>query len=94
MRFKKWLKGSRLAEMIEEAKVVRKIDRAKRNKDMEKELKEEATPLAEELNIPLKEAMLYIQAKRRKEKVRERMEQMKKGLSNLQRFCNARIMKK
>ena len=91
MGFKKWLKGSRLAEMVEEVKVVRKIDRVKQSKDLEKELKKEAIPLAEELNIPLKEAMLYIQAKRRKEKAKEKMEQFKKGFGKFQDFCDMRI---
>jgi len=91
MGFKNWVKGSRLAEMVEEAKVVRKIDSAKRSKDLEKELKEEATPLAKELNIPLKEAMIYVQAKRRKEKARERMEQFKEGFGKFRDFCDLRV---
>lgn len=91
MGFKNWLKGSRLAEIVEEAKVVRKIDHAKRSKDLKADLKKEATPLVEELDIPLKEAMLYIQAKRRKEKAREKIEQFKKGFSKFRDFCDARV---
>ena len=91
MGFKNWLKGSRLAEMVDEAKVVKKVDRAKRSKELEKNLEEEATPLVEELGIPLKEAMLYVQAKKRKEKVAEKMEQMKKGLGKFQDFCDMRV---
>ena len=91
MGFKNWLKNSRLMEMVDEAKVVRKIDRVKRSKDLETDLKKEATPLAGELGIPLKEAMLYIQAKRRKEKAREKMEQFKKGFGKFQDFCDMRV---
>ena len=91
MGLKKWLKGSRLVEMVEEAKVVRKVDRAKQWNEREKELKKEAAPLVEELGITLEEAMLYVQAKRRKERALKKMEQMKKGLSNLQSFCDSRV---
>ena len=91
MGLKKWLKGSRLAEMVEEAKVVKKVDRAKRRKELERALKKDATPLVEELGIPLKEAMLYVQAKKRSERTAKKMEQMKKGLSSLQSFCDSRV---
>ena len=91
MGLKKWLKGSRLVEMVEEAKVVRKVDSAKQWNELEKELKKDAAPLVEELGITLEEAMLYVQAKRRKERALKKMEQMKKGLSNLQSFCDSRV---
>ena len=91
MGLKTWLKESRLAEMVEEGKVVRKIDRAKRSKELETELKKEAAPLAEELDIPIKEAMLYVQAKQRKERVVKKMEQMKEGLGKFQDFCELRV---
>ena len=91
MDLKKWLKGSRLAEMVEEAKVVRKVDNAKRSKELEKELKKEAIPLVEELGITLEEAMLYVQAKRRKERAAERTKQLQKGFGAFRDFCDARV---
>ena len=91
MDLKKWLKGSRLVEMIEEAKVVRKVDRAKQWNEREKELKKEAAPLVEELGITLEEAMLYVQAKRRKERAAERMKQLQKGFGAFRDFCDARV---
>ncbi len=92
MGLKKWLKGSRLAEMVEEAKVVRKVDNAKRSKELVKELKKEAAPLVEELGITLEEAMLYVQAKRRKERAAERMKQLQKGFGTFRDFCDARVV--
>jgi len=91
MNFKKWLKGSRLAEMVDEAAIVKKVEKAKQRKELEKELKEEAAPLVEELGFSLEEAMLYVQAKRRKERAKEKIKQMKEGFSKFQDFCDLRV---
>lgn len=77
--------------MFEERQIVKKVDRAKQQKELEKELEEEAAPLMEELAITKDEAMLYIQAKRRSERTAERMKQMQEGFSKFQDFCDMRV---
>ena len=77
--------------MVEERQIVKKVDRAKQMKELEKELEEEAAPLMEELGITKEEAMLDIQAKRRSERTAERMKQMQEGFGKFQDFCDMRV---
>ena len=90
-KIKKWLKGRRLAEMVDERKIVKKVDRAKRTKELEEDLEKEATPLMEEYGITKDEAMLYVQAKRREVAIAEKMKQMKEGLGKFQDFADMRV---
>ena len=93
MKIKKWFKGSRLAEIVDERKIVKKVDRAKRTKELEEDLEKEATPLMEELGITITkdEAMLYVQAKRREVAMKKRMKQMKEGFGKFQDFADMRV---